>query len=73
MVIRLEGKEKDLVIIQVYVPSSQYGDEEEVEECYERIEELIDEDKKGVWVIVMEDWNAVVGEREDNGTVGNLN
>lgn len=55
MMIRLKRKQKNLVIIPVYVSISQYGDEE-VGECYEKIEQQTDREKKSACVIVMGDW-----------------
>jgi len=38
--------------------------EEEVEDMYQRLEELLQEETKGTdCVVIMGDWNAVVGER----------
>ena len=67
MVVRLQGKKVDLVIVQIYIPHSGVVDEE-VEETYDKIEEIVEKEKKGVCVILMGDWNAVVGE--DGRTVG---
>ncbi|XP_022194934.2 craniofacial development protein 2-like [Nilaparvata lugens] len=41
MMVRLEGSEKDLVIVQTYMPTSQY-DEEQVDQCFGRMEEIIE-------------------------------
>ena len=43
---------------------------DEVEETYDKIEEIVEKEKKVACVILMGDWNAVVGEREDGRTVG---
>ena len=67
--IRLKGVNKDLVIIQVYMPTSQYQ-EEELEQYYEKIEDIIEREKRNACIIVMGDWNAVVGEGEENKEVG---
>ena len=34
--------------------------DEEVEETYDKIEEIGEKEKKGAFVILMDDWNAVV-------------
>ena len=67
MLVKLRGKPTDIVIIQVYMPTSEHK-EEEVEDMYEKIEELLDRETVGRdYVVVMGDWNAVVGEgKEDN-------
>jgi len=38
------------------------AEDEEIELMYEQIEELIKKEKATDQVIIMEDWNAVVGE-----------
>ena len=50
------------------MPHSGLSDEE-VEETYDKIEEIVEEEEKRACVIVM-DWNAVVGEGEDGRAVG---
>ena len=50
------------VIVQVYMPRTDYKDEE-VDAVYERIEELLDKKTKGKYytlVAGLRDWNAVV-------------
>ena len=69
MVVRLQGKKVDLVIVQIYMPHSGVADEE-VEETYDKVEEIVEKEKKGACLILMGDWNAVVGEGEDRRTVG---
>ena len=64
--VRLKGKPVDVVIVQVYMPTTDYKDEE-VDAVYKRIEELLDKETKGT---VTEDWNAVVGEVKDGGHYG---
>lgn len=67
--VRLNTKPKDTVIIQVYMPTTAH-DEEEVEELYENIEQLIKHTKGDENLIVMGDWNAVVGEGKEGDIVG---
>ena len=62
---------KDLIIIQVYMPTRQCS-EEEVEECYWKIEEVIGTEKRNSCVIVMGDWNAVVGETRKKAQLASL-
>ena len=59
----------DLVIAKIYMSHSGVADEE-VEETYDNIEEIVEKEKKGACVILMGDWNAVVGEEGDGRTVG---
>ena len=42
----------------------------EVEETYDKIKEMVEKEKKGAYVILMGDWNTVVGEGQDGRTVG---
>ncbi|XP_041472578.1 uncharacterized protein LOC121421843 [Lytechinus variegatus] len=58
------SKKQTMKIIQVYLPTSSHADEE-VDMVYEEIAELLDEDKAN-FTIVMGDFNAKVGKREDN-------
>jgi len=67
--IRLGMKPKDVLIIQVYMPTSQRSDEE-IEEIYERIERIMDEEGKDCCKILTGDWNAVVGEGRVEQVVG---
>jgi hypothetical protein len=50
--------------------TSDYEDEE-VEELYDIIEEILEEDEKGETnTIIMGDWKSVVGDRAHHNTVG---
>lgn len=70
--IRLQGKVKNIKIIQVYAPTST-AEEEEIEAFYTNLQGEIDESKKSDITIVMGDFNAKVGQRQDEierGTIG---
>jgi hypothetical protein len=69
MMVKILAKPVDLVIIQVYMPTTDHTDDE-VDEMYEKIEELIEEQKGTDHVIVMGDWNAAVGEGRDGREIG---
>ena len=69
MMVRMKAEPRDIVIVQVYMPTSQH-EESEIEEMYEQIEEMIDRQKGTDNVIVLGDWNAVVGEGRDGKEVG---
>ena len=69
MVVRLQGKKVDSAIVQIYMSDSGLADQE-VEETYDKIEEIVEKEKKGACVILMGDWNAVVGDGEHGRTVG---
>jgi hypothetical protein len=52
------------------MPTSDYEDEE-VEELYDRIEDILEEDGKGdTNTIIMGDWNSVVGDKPDRNICG---
>jgi hypothetical protein len=70
IMIRFRGKEKDIVIVQVYMPTTIHSDEE-VEEVYEEINEVVREESKSACIIVMGDFNAQVGKGKDGKEVGN--
>ena len=46
------------------------AEDEEVERVYEQMEEILDIQKGGDNVLVLGDWNAVVGEGKDEKEVG---
>uniref|UniRef100_A0A8D8UAM4 Craniofacial development protein 2 n=1 Tax=Cacopsylla melanoneura TaxID=428564 RepID=A0A8D8UAM4_9HEMI len=67
---KIRTESVDTLIIQVYMPTSRAKDDE-VEEIYKQIEEIIEENGKGqIRTIVMGDWNSVVGEESTDGIVG---
>jgi len=67
--IKLKSVPNDIAIIQAYMPTTQANDEE-VEEIYEKIEELISLTNSKENLIIMGDWNAIVGESTDGREVG---
>jgi exonuclease III len=69
MLIRVKAEPLDLVLVQVYLPTSD-SEDVEVEMLYEQIEELIKGEKATDQVIVMGDWNAVVGEGREGNVIG---
>ena len=70
MIVRLRGKPTDIVIVHVYMPTSDH-DEEEVDEMYDKIEELLETETKGKdYTLIIGDWNAVVGEGKEEKYVG---
>ena len=71
MWIRLKGEKLDTLIIQVYMPTSDHQDEE-VEVMYDVIGEIIDAHVRRGNLIVMGDWNSVIGEGRDGNEVGNF-
>eukprot|EP00745_Piridium_sociabile_P014565 TRINITY_DN21504_c0_g3_i3.p1 TRINITY_DN21504_c0_g3~~TRINITY_DN21504_c0_g3_i3.p1 ORF type:complete len:211 (-),score=34.41 TRINITY_DN21504_c0_g3_i3:29-661(-) len=57
--IRLKATPFNITIIQVYAPTSDY-DDNQVEEFYNQLQEVLDERPKNDILIVMGDWNAKV-------------
>ena len=70
MMIKLDAKPFDLVIIQCYAPTSDYS-EEELEEFYEDVQKGIKQTKSTDIVYVMGDLNAKVGKGSDGQCAGN--
>jgi hypothetical protein len=65
--VRIETKPKDTVIIQVYMPTT---DEEVVEKWYEDLSELIEKINNEENLIMLGDWNEIVGEGAEGNAVG---
>jgi len=69
MMVRLNGEPVDIVIILVYMPTSDYEDED-VEEVYEQIEDLMRNGRGDDYVVVLGDLNASIGNKAENGVTG---
>ncbi|XP_021917346.1 craniofacial development protein 2-like [Zootermopsis nevadensis] len=70
MYMKLNAEPVDILIMQVYMPTSDH-DDEEVEIIYEKIEEIIRTEGRGkVQTIIMGDWNSVMGKGAENNIVG---
>lgn len=69
LLVKINSHPVDIVIIQVYMPTSQHRDEE-IDDMYEEIEELMKQEKGSDYMVVMGDWNAVVGEGRSGREVG---
>ena len=68
--VKLKGKLVDMCIIQVYMSTTEHS-EEEVEDMYENIEQLLDDETKSKdYTAVMGDLNAVLWESKEDGYVG---
>ena len=67
--VKIHADPVDLMIIQVYMPTSAH-DDDEVDEIYDRIEELVAKEKGKDYVVIMGDWNAVVGEGREGKEIG---
>jgi len=69
MMIKIETIPVHTVIIQVYMPTS-VSEDEEIEKVYEQLEELLDKQKGRDNVLILGDWNAVVGEGREGKVLG---
>src|ERR1043165_764842 len=64
--VRIQAFPVDIVIMQVYMPTTTH-EEEEVDEIYEKMEKRLENTKGTDYTIIMGDWNASVGEGEEEG------
>src|SRR6476469_5900196 len=69
MVVKVKADPVDMLIVQAYLPTTDYEDEE-VEKLYDQLEEILAKQKGTDNVIVMGDFNAVVGEGKEDRVVG---
>src|SRR6476619_6689441 len=69
MVVKVKADSVDMVIVQAYMPTTEYEDEE-VEKLYDQLEKILGNQKGTDNVIVMGDFNAVVGEGKEDRVVG---
>lgn len=69
LIVRIKTAPVNLTIIQVYFPTSN-SDEEEIEQMYNILEELIERIHHKDNLIILGDFNAVVGNVADSDAVG---
>jgi exonuclease III len=68
--IKLQAEPINILMIQVYMPTSEHEDDED-EELYGVIKEILEEYGKGnTKTIIMWDWNSVVGDEPYRNIVG---
>ena len=67
--VRLQGKPFNIMVIQVYAPTSN-AEEAEVEGFYEDIQDLLELTPKKDVLCIIGDWNAKVGSQEILGVTG---
>jgi len=59
--IRLRASPFNITIIQAYAPTTDYGDDE-VEDFYDQLQDVIDQTPRKDILVVQGDWNAKIGE-----------
>jgi len=64
-----QGKPFNITVIQVYAPSSN-AKEDEVEQFYEDLQDLLELTHKKDVLFLIGDWNAKVGSQETPGVTG---
>ena len=67
--IRFQGKQFNITVIQVYAPTSN-AEEAEVERFYEDLQDLLELTPKKDVLFITGDWNAKVGSQETPGLTG---
>ena len=64
-----QGKPFNVMVIQVYAPTSN-AEEAEVEQSYEDLQNLLELTTKKDVLFIIGDWNAKVGSQEISGVTG---
>ena len=67
--VRLQGKPFNIMVIQVYAPTSN-TEEAEAEWFYEDLQDLLEVIPKKDVLFIIGDWNAKVGSQETPGVIG---
>ena len=67
--VRFQGKPFNITVIQVYVLTSN-SEEDEVEQFYEDVQDLLELTPQKDVLFIIEDWNAKVGSQEIPGVTG---
>jgi exonuclease III len=68
--VKLNAEAVNVLIVQVYMPVSEY-EGEKVEELCDRIGDILEEDgKSDTNTIIMGDWNSVVGDKSNGNICG---
>jgi len=71
IMVKVQAAPVNMILIQIYMPTTDHEDEE-VEMMYEKLEEMLTKQKGSDYVVIMGDWNAVVGEGRDEREVGSF-
>ena len=70
MFVKISAEPVDILVIQVYMPTSDH-DVKEVEKMYDEIEGIIQTEGRGkVNTIIIGDWNSVVGQGSEGNVIG---
>ena len=70
MFVKISAKLVDIVLVQVYMPTKNH-DNDEIEKLYQEISEILHQEGRGqVNVIVIGDFNSIVGEGSTDKVVG---
>ena len=67
--VRFQGKPFNIIVIQVYAPTSN-AEEAEIERFYEDLQDRLELTPKKDILFVIGDWNAKVGSQEIHGVTG---
>ena len=67
--VHFQGKPFNITIIQVYAPTSN-AEEDEVEQFYKDLQDLLEIPPKIDVLFIIGDWNAKVGSQETPGVTG---
>ena len=67
--VRFQGRPFNIIVIQVYVPTSN-AEEAEVERFYEDLQDLLELTPKKDVLSTIGEWNAKVGSQETPGVTG---
>ena len=67
--VHFQGKPFNIMVIQVYAPTSNV-EEAEVEQFYEDLQDLLEPAPQKDVLFIIGDWNAKVGSQETPGVIG---
>ena len=67
--VRFQGKPFNIIVIQVYAPTSN-AEEAEVEQFYEDLQDVLELTLKKDVLFIIGDWNAKAGSQETPGVTG---
>ena len=69
--VRFQGKPFNIMVIQVYAPTSN-AEEADVEQFYEDLQDFLEITPQKDVLFIIGDWNAKVGSQETPGVQANL-